>query len=183
MDKNTTREQLEARDNFIATFEIAAKPGHYRCLLETPAGQLFWHDVGKEKGWRWGICECYEGDDALKTLTTAQYYNLVKGVLPWGRKSKAKKVDESKIEAEANRILGIEEAGMGSYQGQPASFGSPAKPPSEKTPAIRCPECEKAFSTGRGPSQMRDGEGVRCPHCNAKFRYHPFRVWDLSKHE
>lgn len=110
MDKNITREQLESRNNFIATFEIAAKPGHYRCLLETPAGTLFWHDVGKEKGWRWGICECYEGHDCLKTLVTSQYLNLVKGVLPWDRKGKGKKVDESKIEAEANRILGIEEA-------------------------------------------------------------------------
>ena len=109
MDKNSIREQLEARNNFIATFEIAAKPGHYRCLLETPAGQLFWHDVGKENDWRWGICECYGSDDALKTMVTDQYYNLVKGVLPWERKSKGKKVDESKIESEANRILGIVE--------------------------------------------------------------------------
>ena len=92
MDKNTTREQLEARNNFIATFEIAAKPGHYRCLLETPAGQLFWHDVGKEKDWRWGICECYGSDDALKTMVTDQYYNLVKGSSPGSARARARRL-------------------------------------------------------------------------------------------
>ena len=104
-----TREQLEARENFVATFEFADKPGYFRCLLEAPTGELFWHDIGKTEGWQWGICALYEGHNYLKDLVTDEFYHLVKGVLPWERK-KATKVDEAAVSREAERLIGLVEA-------------------------------------------------------------------------
>ena len=83
-----TRADLEARDNWQATFELVRRPGRCLCLMMTAPNRAarvgyYWHEPEYAGAFAWGATSSYLGDESLRYNVDNQFYKLVAGRLPW----------------------------------------------------------------------------------------------------
>ena len=77
-----TRERLEAKDNWRATFECTQKPGRFTCLMGTIYPVIYyWHDVDYDGMFASGATRP-ASLSFLADAVSRGYLKLVSGVLP-----------------------------------------------------------------------------------------------------